>query len=426
MGANWDAYNLPAIWSMLKSENACTGADRVLSWEGLAHDVRTQHRRLLDAKESLAAVWSPTQNASARIFLDRMSHLASSMNDTLTCAEDTRAGLRGVLEAISAAQMEVQPWVEVRQNATGDIIPRWADHAEDEYDEKARAAMRRAEAAIADHSTQIQSPPLYVPDPPRDGPVEILGEDDGGTTGAPRSGGETSGASGAGSVGVKPVPVAVPHDPPPADRFPHPSTAEPGMLPDTGAPGGISGGGGTGPDLAGVLPTPSTLPPAGGNGLIPPGAGALPGIGASVGPGIGGSGFLGVPPGVLPGGGVGSGGGMPVPIGGGSAQAGRQAVPVRTAMPSGAVIGSPSAGARPSGSGRASSPGLGRAGSVTSGMVGQPPVGNRGRGNTTLDESAEGKADQTWDVLDGVTPVIAPDTRPVRHDPGPGVLGFDR
>ncbi|MEV8507945.1 hypothetical protein AB0368_24425 [Actinoplanes sp. NPDC051475] len=412
-GANWDAYNLPAIWSMLKQENACTGADRVLSWDGLAHDVRTQHRRLLDASESLAAVWSPDKNASARIFLERMNVLAESMAHTLTRAEDTRAGLRGILEALSEAQAAVQPWVEVRQEVSDDLIPRWADHAEDEYDDKARQAMRKAEAAIADHSTQIQPPELYDPGRRRGGSDQPIGGDGTGTDGHGTGSSDGSGShASAGSVRATPISVPVPHDPPVETRIP----GSGGELP-LGTGPSTADSRGTGIDLAGVLPAPSTVPaPVAGPG-IPPVAAAPGGLGGGALPGsvIGGGGLFGVTPG------MGTGGALtPVPLGGGAPR-GRQAVPVRTAMPSGTVLGAPSTGAR--------SPSAARGGGVGGrGTAGQPLAqtapGQRGRRSDAVSESIDGKADQAWDVLHGVEPVIAPDTRPARHDPGPGVIGL--
>ena len=423
MGANWDAYNLPAIWSMLKQENACTGADRVLSWEGLAHDVRTQHRRLLDAKESLAAVWSPTKNASADVFLERMATLADSMQHTLTRAEDTRAGLRGVLEALSEAQMAIQPWVEVRQIASDDLIPRWADHAEDEYDEKARQAMRKAEAAIADHKTQIQAPELYDPRDARGGSGdEIPGGDTpaGSGSGSDSGSGSLGGSASTSQVRATPIPVPVPHDPPSEVRLP-------GRADGNGIggvdPGPLTGGsGGTGIDLAGVLPTPSS-PPGASGALVPPGAlpsGAGPGAGAVPGAVIGGGGLFGLGAGA--GAGVGGGGGAaPVPLGRGGS-AGRQAVPVRTAMPSGTILGVPNAGAGPSTTARGGAGGRGTVGQP----FGQMPPNARGRQAASDSELIQGAADQAWDVAHGADPVSAPDTRPVRHVRGRGVNGCSR
>ncbi|GGQ79484.1 hypothetical protein GCM10010166_56850 [Couchioplanes caeruleus subsp. azureus] len=448
-GANWEAYNLPSIWGMLEKENACTGADRVMNWEGLAHDVRTQHRRLEEAKEALAAVWSPDKNASAQRFLGLMGSLADSMQETLTRAEDTRAGLRGVLEALSEARAAVSTWAEERNVVSTDLIPRWADGAEDEYDEKARQAMRKAEAAIADHSTQIQPPALFDPTSGRRvGPTPV--DDEPGTSG---SGAGAAGVGGLGSsasagLSAAPLPVPVPHNPPP-----------PVFGPD-GVVGGVGAGTGSslpgsGPGLAGVLPLAPPLPagelPVG---AVPPpaagGGGGLPG------PVIGGGG----PVGLVPGGGPGVIGGVSRPVGGRGASAGRQAVPVRSALPSGTIIGANGAGARPGvrtggiagANGAGARPGAkvggiigangaglnagakvgGSAGAKT-GAAGRPAsgrqpvvqVGQAGRGhqNGTDGSSIEGTADQTWDVRRGVAPVIEPDTRTVRHDPGPGVIG---
>lgn len=412
-GADWNAYNLPAIWSMLEHENACSGADRVLSWDSLAQDVRAQHRRLLKAGEDLAAVWSPAANASAAVFLRRMDQLAASMNQTLTRAEDTRAGLRGIMEAISEAQAAIQPYVEVRKEVSDDLIPRWADHAEDEYDDKARQAMRSAEAAIADHKTQIQPPTLYDPRNPVEGPGGDIPGGDGTTSGAGSGtrgagGSGTPGGSDAGSVRATPVPVPVPHDPPASDRNPELISGGTG----SGAPG-TSGHGGGGAELAGVLPLPSAVQPSPGVVATPPG---LPGSmvpGGGVPGAVIGGGVLGLTPGVGAGGAVGGMGAPMLPFGGKPAAPGRQAVSMRTAMPSGTVIGANKAGA----GGR----------SVTAQpLPNQAAPQNRSRRGAADDDSIEGKADQTWDVDQGVAPVIEPDRRKPRHDPGPGVIGLSR
>lgn len=404
-GANWEAYNLPSIWTMLQKENACRGADRVLSWDGLAHDVRTQHRRLEEATQALAAVWPPEKNASARIFLKYMGQLATSMQETLRRAEDTRAGLNGILEALSEAQAAVRPWVEVRQIASDDFIPRWADHAEDDYDEKARQAMRNAEAAIADHSTQIRSPALFDPSRMVGDKHEDLAVGGGATRGT--SAGSSVASSGTvdlGGFGATPVPVQVPHNPPP--------------IPGANTGSGVDGSGpGTsvsqtaGPALAGVLP----VAPAP---VVTPGVGVSPPPTAGVGAVIGGTGLFGLAPAVGTGGGTIPVGGPLTPIVGRGASGGRQAVSVPSALPSGTVIGANSAGARTGQAGRSSASGRSH--------VAQTMPANRHRRDENDNVSIEGKAAQVWDVLHGVEPVIEPDVRPVRHDPGPGVIGLDR
>ncbi|BFU44060.1 hypothetical protein [Krasilnikovia sp. MM14-A1004] len=411
---NWDNYNLPAIAAMLEGENACTGADRVLAWEGLATSVREQHGRLLKAAEDLAAVWPPEKNASASGFQRRIARLADSMTDTLTCAEDTRVGLRGVLDAIGTAQNTIRTLADGRAEVSEDWVPRFIDHAEDEYDEQAQQVMREAEAAIRDHNPQIRAPLLYRMEPGSGDIIDLPGEPDGGGP-----------SSGAGTVHAQPRPVAVPHHPVLVGEPPHGPGAAPGSLP------GHDPSAGVGPGLAGSTITPTGPLPGQGPGGYPGGSaagGALPGAviggGGSAGYGLiagaGGAGTLGAlgaggagafgTPGA---GGVGAfgapAGGTGVP-GGPAAAASRQSVPVRRGLPSGAVIGADGQG-----------PGAGR-GQAPFGAPGQR-AGRRGEDGTVL---PEGDADQQWATADGGPAVIVPDATVTRHDPGPGVLGFPR
>jgi hypothetical protein len=369
-GADWGVYNLPAIWTMLEGENVCDGADRVLAWDGLASAVREQHRRLVKAGEDLAAVWSPESNASALVFQNQISDLAASMLETLTCAEDTRAGLGGVMAAISKAQGTVRELAAGRAAVSDDLVPRFIDHAEDEYDAQAQEAMRQAEAAIADHSTQIKAPELYTMQPGISRTTSTIGDEGGSPTGGPSST----------AVRATPVAVPVPHDP---------------VLPDPvggSSPGGSGAGHdpspGVGPGLSGVTmpaaPAPTAALPAGAGGGVPSTPGLIPGLGTVP---------FAIPPGRM------------------GAPDFREAVPIRRGLPSGAVIGEGELAGR--GRGIAEQPLLGT-------------QGGRGRRKGGSESSSPGDPDEQWETLDGVAPVIVPDTRPVRHDPGPGVLGFGR
>ena len=388
---NWERYNLPAIWAMLEGENVCTGADRVLAWEGLATSVREQHRQLIQAGENLAQVWPPEKNVSAKVFLGRISDLATSMNETLTRAEDTRVGLRGVTEAIGEAQSTVKTLADGRAAVSGDWVPRFVDHAEDEYDAKAQQAMVKAEAAIADHSTQIQAPTLF----------DMRGRKDETGGDVVDSDGPSSGSSRLGAVRATPVPVAVPHDPVLAD----PGGSDPGTGPGTASGHDPSLGIGLG--LSGVAIPPAAPTPAPALGPGPgPGVTVAPAAGAGTLPGaLIGGGALGLGPGA---GGL---GGFGVPIGRSGPVGGRQAVPMRRGLPSGAVIGEGELGA-----GRG-----GVAGPAQFGPGSRP--GRRGDGSDT---SIGADANEQWGTRHGVTPVIAPDTTVARHDPGPGVIGLDQ
>jgi hypothetical protein len=390
-GTDWGVYNLPAIWVMIEGENYCTGSDRVLAWDGLATSVREQHRRLVQAGEDLAAVWPPEKNTSATLFLEVLGGLAASMQETLTCAEDTRAGLNGVIGAIGEAQGTVRRLAEARSEVSDDLIPRFIDHAEDEYDARAQQAMRAAEATIADHSTQIKAPTLFDLGGGRGETTTTLVDDD-----------HEPSTNGSAGVRATPVPVAVPHDPVLPDPV-HGSdaAADPRQDPSLGI----------GPGLSGVTVSPAVPAPALGVSVGQPGA---PGMSSGGVPGgfIGGSGAIGLIPGAgSPGGfGVGNFGAADGRVG---TRVGRRAVPIRRGLSSGAVIGEGELGA-----------GRGQ------GLVGQAPLGGQGKrreGSSGGSESSlHGAADEQWQTIDGVPPVITPDTAPMRHDPGPGVIGLGR
>ncbi len=372
---DWTAYNLPAIWTMIRAENTCTGADRVTNWESLAGDVRTQLNALQEARARLAAAWPPEENDSARAFLDKMDLVADSMSQTLRRAEDIRSGLRGIIEAIGEAQTAIRPWADARLVASDDLIPRWADHAEDEYDAKAREAMRRAEAAVADFTPQLDAPPLF------EGAGDI-----GGLGIEVPEGGSGAGPSTPGAEALAPLP----------------GSGSSARELEPGSPAG------SGVDLAGAAPpviNPATASPPAGSGVpAAPGASLVPGavIGAAGAIGAGGA-IGGLPgrsgaPGRFGQGGIGGSG--PVPPGSRSPSTPAPSGPLRAATPAGGVIGGvppvmPGMGARPSGRG----------------------------GTEDARGVTRGDADQSWEVPSGVAPVIRPDRRRHRHDPGPGIIG---
>jgi hypothetical protein len=402
---DWGRYNLPAIWSLISDVDVCDGADRVLAWEGLTATVRDQHTRLLAAAESLAAVWPPGKNDSAFEFQRQVKGLADSMQETLKKAEDTRVGLNGVVQAFSTAQSKLRELASGRDGVANDWMPRFVDHAEDKYDEHAQAAMRDAEAAIGDHGAQIQTPSLFQMRPFYDDDGHHLtGDDDGSTRDA---GGSTGGQSGGGGfghggLGASPRPVPVPIDP---NSMVPPESSDSTI----GGPGPGDDRTGSGPILSGIAPAP---PAAAGNsgpiGSLP--VGTPPPTASPTGPGGAPGGW-----GVLPiGGGTGSPGvgGFGVVPGGSGSSGTRRPVSVRRGLPSGAVIGEGSEGGIANG----------RAQAGAMPMVGGP--GGRGGGSSS--QTIDGEADQRWKTVEGVAPVIKPDTSAVRHDPGPGVIGLDR
>ncbi len=406
---NWQAYDTNAIWQILKDEDSAKGFLGVTSWNTVGSHLDVQEERLRYARHALAAVWPPETNESARAFLQEIDRTLASMAETRNTACDILSGLNGMVRELADARTEVQGKLADRLEASGDLAPRFLDHAEDEIDEQVRQAMARREQAFADHASKIQPPPEFKAGLGKFGEVPPPGH-----TGAPDTGVGSSKPGG----GYSPVPVPVPHDPP-APRPGHdPFTPQAGTSSDSG------------PILSGAAPTLPLANPV----HVSPVQPNMPGTPSLFVPGL----MVGGTPTSVLGGPLDRPGTSPSPM---------RPAAVRGGMPSGGVIGGvaaggsmPGAGSAPSRSaaGRSVSPsviggarpspgagaGTGTAGRPNAMMPGMQPGGRGGReeqgGTVELDPT------NPWETAEGVAPVIKPDERVVRHDAGSGVIGWDR
>lgn len=389
----WTGMNLPAIWSLIGDENYTEIANRPVDWDNLITTASDQRKRLAAAAERLKDVWSE-KSESAQKYQEVVSNVLSSMDKTIGAATKTQDGLNGIVTALATAHKQIAGWKPEREAKSHDIVPRWYDGAEDEYDAKAQSAMITAEKAVAQHSASIDAPDLFVMKPP-----------------ITKSGSNLNGGSGGNSTSIdgstlSASPKTIARTP--STSVPYTVTPSDGGGGSSSDPGGTGTGGGagsTGPVLSGIAPTVPSV------GVTSP-AGGLSPIGGPASVGGGGlSGSMGVLP--LGAGSMGAGLGG---VGGIGARAGasdlRRQVSMKRGLPSGAVIG------------EESERGIG-----ARGAAGQTPMGGagRGRGGKGGDgETIDGEADQMWATDEGVVPVIEPDRAPVRHDPGPGVIGFSR
>ena len=445
---NWAAFNTPRLWAMVSDEDNPDAWRQVAAWADVAAAVKDQRARLVQARDSLTAAWPPEQNGSAQAFVNELDSLINRMGAAQQEADTTATGLANILEALRTAKTEIQPLYEEYRSKSDDWIPNWWDHAEEEIDRKAQAAMITAEQVVQQNVPQLKVPDPYTLDP-KGARVDFAGTDH-------RSGGPGTAAG-----------IRVPHHPvPPMPGYAAtvPTDAVP-SAPDASLVG-QTGGANVGPGLAGVIAPPppaagvppgsSVVIPAGGG--VPAGAGPVPGI-PLIPPPV---------PAVLPGGGAA--GGAAVPgiggIGGGVARGGR---PVRgvagRALPSGAVIGETVGGVRGGGiitpeiggmAGRGAADGrsAGRAGrgaadGRSAGRAGRrgtkpkppswlPEDESHGYANEPAGGIASGRRagrrdgvagghydpDCPWEVAVGVETVITSSDRIQLHDPGPNVIGW--
>ena len=371
------------------------------SMAGLLDD---QRRRLEQARDALKQAWPPEQNKSAAAFVSLIDDLLFNMAANRKTADANAGALSQVLEALRQAKVQIEPLYRAYVEKSDDWVPAWWDNAEDEIDEKARDAMRRAERIVAQPENVIAAPDLYEFKPRNfvDDPIGGAGGSGSGAGGTPlANGGASSGGGG----------ISVPHDPPPP--LPVAEAAGPGGRPPpaTDVPPGSAG-----PSLAGVIaPAPSGSPPIG----APPAA--LPPVA--------GTGFVPSAPGLVIGG-IGAAGGRPAAGGGPRGLPGPtsgQGVSGRGGTPTAKPV-TPSWLPPPSGQPnvRGAAGGAGRGTSAQSSMM--PALGSPGGQRRTGQGDHDGAfdPDNPWATDQGVAPVIEPSRVHHRHEPGPGVIGWRR
>ncbi|HYN96162.1 MAG TPA: hypothetical protein VES42_20140, partial [Pilimelia sp.] len=445
---NWSAYDVQALWKMVEPDNVCEGWNHVLAWQRVADAVNTQIGVLVDKQRQLAQLWPADANTAATAFMGRLDTLIATMRRTAAAAAATKTAMERINEELSSAQMDLRGYHEKYRSKSTDLIPSALDGAEDEVTKEARARSAKLEQAIDAGASTMVPVPVFISSPA--GNIEPPG---------PREPGGSGGAGGGGVPASAVVPPIV-HTPP------SPLAGVDPVLPEgtQWTPGGIGPqSGADGPQLSGVnnlppgAPGGGLTPGLGGPGLPPggipvgtPGGGLTPTPIMGMPTGGGTRGPTGVPgSGLLPGGPIGQPQSVSARPGASTGRPiqgviGAAPAPGRPGggIPPGGVIGGGAPGtgligAQPAGQGGASRAGTSRpAGTVSHGGMAGPTVGtpgsampmgapgSGGRGRQQENNAQrDGDPDNPWAVREGGVPVIEPDIRPHRHDPGPGVIG---
>jgi hypothetical protein len=386
---------------MVEGEDDPEAWRQVAALGSMAGLLKDQHARLDAARQKLIEAWPPEQNKAARAFVNEMDELLFTMQVNKDIADSNAGALGQVLEALRQAKEKIAPIYESYLEKSDDWVPGWWDHAEDELDEKARQHMREAESLVADPANAITAPSIYEfqPDESRTRPGDDAG--DGRSTGG--TGTVHSGSGGAVDA------FDVPHEPPP-----------PLPRQESATPVASTEGSGQGPDLAEVITPPPSVPAGPAPNVSAPPT-AVPASPLQPGFVIGGGGT----PDGLPGRSVAGSRGTLTPFGGGG----------QRGLPSGAVIGNRAMGRGatgpvkpvpptwlPQGSPRAKPGGSGAG--VRSAKASAMPMGTGRPAGREQEEEVHFDPDNPWTTAIGVAPVIEPSQKLYRHDPGPGVIGW--
>ncbi|WP_213454996.1 hypothetical protein [Rhizomonospora bruguierae] len=158
---NWGVYDVPRIWQMVAGENDERGWAQVTAWYRLQSATDAQRERLVECRRSLEHRWPPTHSEAARLFVEYLSGLIDSMDETAKAAASTARGLSGIMHALARAKAQIEPIHEEWQRVANDWKPEFLFKDQEPLNRQARAIMTNTDREIIDYAAMIRIPQKY-------------------------------------------------------------------------------------------------------------------------------------------------------------------------------------------------------------------------------------------------------------------------
>ena len=155
---NWQAYDVPRIWDIVRSENDPRGWEQINGFRQLSELLVDHYRRLLSQRLEISRAWqSPTGEA----LLSRVDTFAQSLLSDANCAMTTAHALDRIMTTYARAREQVASLEQEWNRITTDWVPEWWDNAAAELNVRAQDIMSKTDKAVADYRTQIIIPRAY-------------------------------------------------------------------------------------------------------------------------------------------------------------------------------------------------------------------------------------------------------------------------
>jgi hypothetical protein len=134
-----------------------------MAWQQAYETLTDQRQSLESARTALLAAWPVTPGSAAESFFDQIDALTQSMSATAETAVNGHGALTGIVTAVDDATAKVdtlhQSWRQ-NQATIGDVVA--ADDWTQPLNNQAHVVMGQADAAIAEHVTQLTPPVPYT------------------------------------------------------------------------------------------------------------------------------------------------------------------------------------------------------------------------------------------------------------------------
>ena len=161
--ADWKPYDVPGLAGLLAEQPTDAGT-HAMAWQQAYETLTDQRERIEAARVALTQAWPATPGSAAGSFFDQVDALTQAMSATAESAVNAHGALTGIVTAVDGATTKVdtlhQSWQQ-NQATIADVVP--TDDWTQPLNDQAHTAMGQADAAIAEHATQLAPPVPYSP-----------------------------------------------------------------------------------------------------------------------------------------------------------------------------------------------------------------------------------------------------------------------
>jgi hypothetical protein len=148
---NWDAYDVPTLWSMVEPEQDWANREQVRAWMRM-HDMLVAHQENLQRiRDGLSERWPTEGSAAGRAFLGRLNTMIKSAQDASYAARSNASALNLLTDALLEARSGIEPLHRAWQSGTPE--------QQAGLNQQARAVMAQADGRVAEHGNQFAPPP---------------------------------------------------------------------------------------------------------------------------------------------------------------------------------------------------------------------------------------------------------------------------
>lgn len=163
--ADWKPYDVPGLAGLLAEQPTDSGT-HAMAWQQAYETLTDQRQRLEAARAALTQAWPATPGGAAGSFFAEVDAVTQAMGATAESAVNAHGALTGIVTAVDGATAKVdalhQSWKQ-NQATIGDVVP--TDDWTQPLNDQAHTVMGQADAAIAEHTTQLAPPVPYAPQP---------------------------------------------------------------------------------------------------------------------------------------------------------------------------------------------------------------------------------------------------------------------